>query len=64
VTARDEGAALSTLGAMRRRMEAAEAAADALADALTSCLVRLDDLNEGDGPTARYGRQALRRAGR
>jgi hypothetical protein len=38
--------------------------ADVLADALISCIVRLDDLGEGDGPTAKHARAALRRAGR
>ena len=36
---------------------------DVLIDALTSCIVRLEDLNEGDGPTAQAARAALRRAG-
>jgi hypothetical protein len=51
------GAALHEVGAQRRLVEV-------LADALTSCIVRLEDLNEGDGPTAQHARQALRRAGR
>jgi hypothetical protein len=34
-----------------------------LASALRSCLTRLDDLGEGDGPTAKAARAALRRAG-
>ena len=34
-----------------------------LVSALRACLTRLDDLGEGDGPTAKAARDALRRAG-
>jgi hypothetical protein len=54
----------SEVAAGRAAMPEPDALVEALADALTSCLVRLDDLGEGDGPTAEYARATLRRAGR
>jgi len=34
-----------------------------LADALRSCLTRLDDIGQGDGPTAQAAQRALAKAG-
>jgi len=37
---------------------------DDLADALTSCVIRFEDIGQGDSPTAQHARAVLGRAGR
>lgn len=51
------GAALAGVRALTRRL-------DMLTDALTSCILRLEDVGQGNSETAQYARSVLRMVGR
>jgi hypothetical protein len=58
----DAGAALQAAAqAAEARLAEVITKHEILWDALVSCVVRLDDLNEFNGPTATYARDALKR---